>query len=102
MTSIRRGWMALATGACTAALGVMLTLGPAQAGDIPTPTPEALTQYFNDRKIVYRAPEYRKVVVLALIPTELANTVEVSDEDAAFLPKSCLEIRVFPQVEKFP
>ena len=57
-------------------------LDHAQAGDIPAATLEGLTQYFNDRKIVYRAPEYRKVVVLALIPSALANSVEVSDEDA--------------------
>jgi TRAP-type C4-dicarboxylate transport system substrate-binding protein len=33
MTSIRRGWGALAAGACTAALGVMLALAPARAQD---------------------------------------------------------------------
>jgi TRAP-type C4-dicarboxylate transport system substrate-binding protein len=33
MTSIRRGWIALAAGAGTAALAVMLTLSPAQAQD---------------------------------------------------------------------
>jgi C4-dicarboxylate-binding protein DctP len=33
MTSKRSGWMALATGACMAALSVMLTLGPARAQD---------------------------------------------------------------------
>ena len=36
MTSIRRGWMALATGACVAALSVMLTLGP------PSQNPDAV------------------------------------------------------------
>jgi peptidyl-prolyl cis-trans isomerase D len=56
-------------------------LGHAQAGDIPTPTPEALAQYFDQRKILFRAPEYRKVQILALIPSDQANWVEVSDDD---------------------
>jgi peptidyl-prolyl cis-trans isomerase D len=56
-------------------------LGHAQAGDIPAPTPEALAQYFDQRKILFRAPEYRRIQVLALIPGDQANWVEVSDED---------------------
>jgi peptidyl-prolyl cis-trans isomerase D len=57
-------------------------LDHAQAGEIEAPSQEALQQYFNDRKIVYRAPEYRKAEVVTLIPSELANTIEVSDQDA--------------------
>ena len=57
-------------------------LDHAQAGDVAPPTPEALAQYFNERKIVYRAPEFRKAVILALVPSEQAATIEVSDEDA--------------------
>jgi peptidyl-prolyl cis-trans isomerase D len=57
-------------------------LDHAQAGDVPPPTPEALAQYFNERKIVYRAPELRKAVILALVPSQQAATIEVSDEDA--------------------
>jgi len=56
-------------------------LGQAQAGDIPAPTPEVLAQYFAQRKILFRAPEYRKVQVLALIPSDQANWVEVSDDE---------------------
>jgi peptidyl-prolyl cis-trans isomerase D len=56
-------------------------LGPAVAGDIPEPSPEVLTKYFEDRKALFRAPEYRKVVLLALIPEEIAKTIEVSDAD---------------------
>lgn len=52
-------------------------LGPA-----PTPTPEQLAAYFEERKPVFRAPEYRKVLVLVLSPQEMAKTMEVSDEDA--------------------
>jgi peptidyl-prolyl cis-trans isomerase D len=58
-----------------------VALGPAQAGDIPQPTDEQLSKYFNDRKIMFRAPEYRKIVAVIVTPSELAKTVEVSDAD---------------------
>jgi peptidyl-prolyl cis-trans isomerase D len=41
-----------------------------------------LEKYFEDRKITFRAPEYRKLVVLALTPDEIASAIEVSDDDA--------------------
>jgi peptidyl-prolyl cis-trans isomerase D len=56
-------------------------LDHAQAGDIPAPTPEALAQYFEQRKILFRAPEYRKVEVLSLIPSDQATWIEVSDDE---------------------
>ena len=59
-----------------------VALGPEQAGDIPQPTSEELTKYFNDRKILFRAPEYRKVVTVVLTPAELAKSITVSDADA--------------------
>ena len=58
-----------------------MALGPAQAGDIPQPTAEQISKYFNDRKILFRAPEYRKIVVVSLTPADLAKTIEVSDDD---------------------
>jgi peptidyl-prolyl cis-trans isomerase D len=58
-----------------------LTLGPAQAGDIPEPTAEELSKYFDARKIMFRAPEYRKIATLTVIPADLAKSVEVSDAD---------------------
>jgi peptidyl-prolyl cis-trans isomerase D len=57
-------------------------LGAAQAGDIPPPSPEALAQYFEERKVLFRAPEYRKIVLLSLTPAEQAAWIQVSDEDA--------------------
>jgi peptidyl-prolyl cis-trans isomerase D len=56
-------------------------LGPAVAGDIPEPSPEVLTKYFEDRKALFRAPEYRKVVLLALSPETIAKSIEVSDAE---------------------
>ena len=58
-----------------------LALGPAQAGEIPQPTDDQLNKYFSERKILFRAPEYRKIVTVVLTPEELAKSVEVSDDD---------------------
>jgi peptidyl-prolyl cis-trans isomerase D len=59
-----------------------LALTPAQAGDIPAPTPEVLSKYFDERKILFRAPEYRKITLLSLTPADIAKPDEVSDADA--------------------
>lgn len=59
-----------------------VTLAAAQAGNIPAATPEVLAKYFEDRKVLFRAPEYRKVTTLALTPASLANAETVSDADA--------------------
>jgi peptidyl-prolyl cis-trans isomerase D len=56
-------------------------LDRAQAGDIPAPSPEELAKYFEERKILFRAPEYRKLVVVSLIPSEQARWIEISDAD---------------------
>jgi peptidyl-prolyl cis-trans isomerase D len=57
-------------------------LGAPQAGDIPAPTPEVLSKYFEERKTLFRAPEYRKVTLLPLAPAELAKPDAVTDADA--------------------
>jgi peptidyl-prolyl cis-trans isomerase D len=59
-----------------------VTLTAATAGEITAPSSEVLEKYFEDRKITFRAPEYRKLVVLALTPDEIASAIEVSDDDA--------------------
>ncbi len=59
-----------------------LVLGTAQAGEIPSPTPEVLGKYFEDRKVLFRAPEYRKITLLAMSPAELAKPDAVTDADA--------------------
>jgi peptidyl-prolyl cis-trans isomerase D len=53
----------------------------AQAGEVPAPAAEVLAEYFEQRKGQFRAPEYRKVVIVALSPTERARWIEISDED---------------------
>jgi len=53
----------------------------ALAREIASPPPEALAKYFEDRKILFRTPEYRKLVVVSLIPSEQARWIEISDAD---------------------
>jgi peptidyl-prolyl cis-trans isomerase D len=53
----------------------------AQAGDVPAPATDVLAQYFEPRKAQFRAPEYRKVVIVSLLPAERAHSIEISDED---------------------
>jgi peptidyl-prolyl cis-trans isomerase D len=63
-----------------------VTLGPAQAGDIAQPTADELGKYFEARKILFRAPEYRKISTIQVTPAEIAKWMEISDADikAAF------------------
>jgi len=58
-----------------------VTLGAAQAGDIPQPTADELNQYFEGRKILFRAPEYRKIETVAVTPQELGKWMEISEAD---------------------
>jgi peptidyl-prolyl cis-trans isomerase D len=59
-----------------------LALGAAQASTIAAPTPEQLSKYFDARKVLFRAPEYRKITLLPLSPAALAKPDAVSDADA--------------------
>jgi peptidyl-prolyl cis-trans isomerase D len=58
-----------------------LVLGPDQAGTIAPPAANVLSKYFDDRRIMFRAPEYRKIVTVTVTPAELAKTIQVSDAD---------------------
>jgi peptidyl-prolyl cis-trans isomerase D len=86
-------------------------LDRAKAGEVAPPTPEVLAKYFEDRKILFRAPEYRKLVVVTLIPSEQAHTIEISDADlkrayeerrSRFVTAERREIRqiLFPSAEE--
>ncbi|PSO28969.1 SurA N-terminal domain-containing protein [Bradyrhizobium sp. MOS002] len=57
-------------------------LDAAQAGSIDAPSPEALAAYFEDHKVQFRAPEYRKIAFVVVSPEEIGKWSEVSDEDA--------------------
>jgi peptidyl-prolyl cis-trans isomerase D len=58
-----------------------VALGAAQAGNIPQPTEEELKKYFDQRQILFRAPEYRKIAIVTATPAELAKWMELSDDD---------------------
>ena len=58
-----------------------ILLGRAQAGDVADPSPEVLSKYFEERKILFRTPEVRKTTLLVLTPNELASIIEISDAD---------------------
>jgi peptidyl-prolyl cis-trans isomerase D len=57
-------------------------LDAAQAGTIDPPSPEALASYFDEHKIQFRAPEYRKISFVVVTPEEVGKWSAVSDEDA--------------------
>ena len=51
-------------------------------GDIPQPTAEELSKYFEARKLLFRAPEYRKIATVAGdAGRALAKWMEISDAD---------------------
>ncbi len=58
-----------------------VVLDRSQAGEVPDPAPDVLEKYFEQRKVAFRAPEYRTVQWLAITPAEIAPSVEVSDAD---------------------
>jgi peptidyl-prolyl cis-trans isomerase D len=51
------------------------------AGDLPAPAPEVLSKYYEDRKVLFRTPEYRQIALLVLTGQDLVSTIEVSDAD---------------------
>ena len=62
-----------------------IELPAAAVGDIPAPDEAMLKTFFDDRAGTFRAPEYRKIVVLPLLPTTLAKPEEVADADVQAL-----------------
>ncbi len=57
-------------------------LDAAQAGTIDPPSPETLAAYFEDHKVQFRAPEYRKLSFAMITPEEIGKWSSVSDEEA--------------------
>ena len=51
-------------------------------GEIEAPADEALNKYFEDKKIAFRAPEYRTFEMLKLEPGDILDPASVTDEDA--------------------
>ena len=59
-----------------------IKLDAAQAGTIDPPSPETLAAYFEERKVQFRAPEYRKISFALITPDEIGKWSQVSDEEA--------------------
>lgn len=59
-----------------------VALGAAQAGDIAQPTPEQVQTYYDEHKTQFRAPEYRKLVIVPLSSADVAKWIQISDADA--------------------
>jgi peptidyl-prolyl cis-trans isomerase D len=59
-----------------------IKLDAAHAGAIDPPSPEALASWFEDHKVQFRAPEYRKISFVVITPEEIGKWSAVSDEDA--------------------
>lgn len=57
-------------------------LGRAQAGEIPEPSEDEIRSYFEARKVTFRAPEYRRIVIASLNPADVAKWIAISDEEA--------------------
>ncbi len=52
------------------------------AGEIAAPSEDQLKSFFNDRKIAFRAPEYRTAAILSITAETLADPSKVTDEEA--------------------
>src|SRR5215216_879608 len=59
-----------------------IALDRSHAGEIPPPTPEQIASYFESRKAVFRAPEYRRIVLVKLTSGDVAKWITVTDEEA--------------------
>ena len=56
-----------------------VVIGAAQAGEVPAPDAATLQAYFDANKAAFRAPEFRKLVVLTLSPQEQIGFQQVPD-----------------------
>jgi peptidyl-prolyl cis-trans isomerase D len=57
------------------------TIGAANLGELPAPTPEQLQTYYNDRKSQFSYPERRKITALAVTPETVKAQIQISDTD---------------------
>jgi peptidyl-prolyl cis-trans isomerase D len=59
-----------------------VVLPPSAAGEIGAAPDDVLQKYFAERKQSFRAPEYRRLVTLAVTPSMAVTPESVSDADA--------------------
>ncbi|MGI9351318.1 MAG: SurA N-terminal domain-containing protein [Rhizobiaceae bacterium] len=58
-----------------------VTVGREAAGDTPTPSESDLLSYYEANKTEFVAPEYRKVAILKLEPSDVMKPQEVTSEE---------------------
>lgn len=76
-----------------------IKLTEADAGKIAEPSEADLKKYYAARKARYRAPEYRKVVVLSVTPDSIAKPDTITDEAAKKLYES-VKVSKYTTAEK--
>ena len=74
-----------------------LTLDAGKVGDVPAPTPEQLAAYFEERRVAFRAPEYRKIQLITASQQEIASTIEISEDEAKRLYQDRLKLYAAPE-----
>ncbi|MEM9277002.1 MAG: SurA N-terminal domain-containing protein [Pseudomonadota bacterium] len=58
-----------------------VTVGPEVAGEISEPSETDLSSYYNTNKPDFIAPEYRKVAILKVQPSDLVKPDEITEEE---------------------
>jgi peptidyl-prolyl cis-trans isomerase D len=66
-------------------------------GDIEEPSDDALNKYFEEKKITFRAPEYRSFEILKLEPGDIIDTESVTDEEAKIFYETAASRFVQPE-----
>ncbi len=61
------------------------TLPAGAAGTVDAPSEEALKSFYEDHKMQFMAPEFRKVAVLAVTPQTVAAKIGIPDEEVKAL-----------------
>ena len=61
------------------------TLPASAAGTVEAPSEEALKSFYEDHKMQFMAPEFRKVAVLAVTPQTVAAKIAIPDEEVKAL-----------------
>jgi peptidyl-prolyl cis-trans isomerase D len=74
-----------------------VTLDGSKVGDVPAPTPEQLSAYFDEHKVAFRAPEYRKIQLITVSQQEIASTIEISEEEAKRVYQDRLKLYATPE-----
>ena len=50
--------------------------------DVGQPSEDELKAFYEKHQDLFRAPEYRKIIYVAITPEEIGKWTEVTDEDA--------------------